>query len=68
MSVNKMYEFVKENTEGLYAIYEDYLIRLVGEHGLHMLQANHLIESCGVINGRQMWALVKKGPNSGLFY
>ena len=58
MSVNKMYEFVKENTEGLDVIYEDYLIRLVGEHGLQLLRVNHLIESCGVINGRQMWTLV----------
>lgn len=61
MNVNKLYQFVEEQCEGYDSIYEDYLIRLVGNYGLALLKENKLIETCGVINGRQLYVLSKGG-------
>lgn len=52
-----VYSIVKECTEGMDAIYEDYIIRLVGIHGLNALIENKLIEGCGVIEGRPLYVL-----------
>lgn len=38
-------------------VYEDIIINLVGERGLALLREFHLIESCGVIEGRKLYAL-----------
>lgn len=54
------YNVVKEETEGLDAVYEDYILNLVGEDGLFILEFNRLIESCGSINGRKLYTLVEK--------
>ena len=39
------------------AVYEDAIIDLVGVHGLDLLREFHLIEGCGVIEGRKLYAL-----------
>lgn len=39
------------------AVYEDTIINIIGKHGLSMLREFHLIESCGIINGRKFYAL-----------
>lgn len=52
-----VYEKVKEACEGLDAVYEDYLIELVGLVGFHYLKANRLIEGCGSVNGRNLYVL-----------
>ncbi len=39
------------------AVYENTLIDIIGKHGLSMLREFHLIESCGSINGRKLYAL-----------
>lgn len=58
-----VYIIVKAAVEcgNLDAIYEDYIVKLVGESGLTELRSNKLIESCGVVNGRQLYVLVNKG-------
>lgn len=42
--------------EKLDAVYEDYIIKLVGEHGLSALLKHRLIEPCGIVNGRNLYA------------
>ena len=60
MSTDQVYETVKEVCGGLDAIYEDYLIYLVGYEGLYLLHDNRLIESCGVVHGRKLYVLCDK--------
>ena len=50
----------KNECDGLDAVYEDYIISLVGLYGLLLLKGNRLLETCGVVNGRQLYALVEK--------
>ena len=65
MYVNDVYQILKEDCRDLDAIYRDYIIRLVGEVGLSYLVANGLLETCGAVNGRQLYALLEKGEMSG---
>lgn len=62
--VEDIYDVVKEECEGMDAIYEDYIVYLIGTFGLNMLRMHKLVESCGVINGKQLYVLCdppKKG-------
>lgn len=52
-----IYEIVRRETEGLDSIYEDYIMHLVGEYGLHTLLDNNALESCGMMNGRRLYVL-----------
>ena len=54
-----IYYTVKKETEGLDAVYEDYIINLVGLAGLKYLKEYKLVETCGVVNGRQLYTLCK---------
>ena len=58
--VDEAYDIVKRECEGLDFIYEDYIIKLVGELGLYDLKKDGLLESCGVINGRRLYVLCDK--------
>lgn len=60
MNVKRVYEVVKKETFGFDAIYEDYIVELVGADGLDILKKNKLIETCGVINNRQLYVLCNK--------
>lgn len=60
MNTKQVYELVKNKSLGLDAIYENYILELVGVEGLEILRKNRLIETCGVINGRQLYVLVQK--------
>lgn len=53
-----VYEIVKKDCEGLDSIYEDYIVSLVGKYGLDALKAHGKLETCGVVNGRQLYVLV----------
>lgn len=55
-----VYELVKEECEGLDSIYEDYIVKLVGNCGLAALKRANLIESCGVLNCRRLWVLCER--------
>ena len=57
MSAEQVYKTVKDVCGDLDAIYEDYIIYLVGYEGLYVLRENRLVESCGVVNGRKLYAL-----------
>ena len=53
-----VYDIVTHECEGMDSIYGDYIERIVGEYGLEALRYFKLIESCGVINDRQLYVLV----------
>lgn len=54
-----VYEIVRLETLDMDAIYKDYILQLVGVFGFNSLIENKLIESCGVVNGRQLYTLLK---------
>lgn len=60
MNTEQIYRVVKEGSLGFDAIYENYITELVGVDGLEILKRNRLIETCGVINGRQLYVLIEK--------
>lgn len=39
------------------ALYEDYIIHMIGTLGLNMLLTANRLESCGMINGRKLYTL-----------
>lgn len=41
------------------ALYEDYIIHMIGTAGLNVLRDNGKLESCGVVNGRKLYTLDK---------
>lgn len=54
---DKVYLEVVRNCQGLDAIYEDYLIRLVGEEGFALLRETKHLTTCGSVNGRNLYTL-----------
>lgn len=57
MTVEQVYEVVKNESKGFDAVYEDYILELVGDKGLQALRENKLVETCGVIGERQLYVL-----------
>ena len=55
-----VYEIVKNECKDLDSVYEDYIVKLVGEYGLKSLIENNLVESCGFLNNRQLYVLLDK--------
>ena len=55
-----IYNVVRNESEFLDAIYEDFIIYLVGHIGLDELRKNQLVEACGVVNGKQLYTLIDK--------
>lgn len=55
-----VYEVIKDECEGMDAIYEDYIVSLVGNCGLAALKRAGLVEGCGSINFRPLYVLVDK--------
>lgn len=51
---------VKSTADKLDALYEDYIIKLVGIHGLGALKKHGHIELCGIVNGRTLYAINDK--------
>lgn len=58
--VDHVYNIVRMDCEGMDAIYKDYIIQMVGVYGFNALYGSNLIEGCGVVNGRQLFALCPK--------
>lgn len=54
-----VYEIVRLETLDMDAIYKDYILQLVGVFGFNSLIENKLIESCGVVNSRRLYTLLK---------
>lgn len=62
--VDYVYNFVERDCKSMDSIYEDYILHLVGISGLTVLLTNKLLETCGVVNGRQLYVLCKKGGDN----
>ena len=58
--VDYVQDIVRLDCEGMDSIYGDYIKQMVGVYGLNALRQNKLVESCGVINGRQLYVLCEK--------
>lgn len=58
--VDYVYEIVKNEGRNFDALYRDYVLELVGIMGMDALIENKLIETCGVVNGRQLYVLCEK--------
>lgn len=58
--VDYVYDIVRSNTEGMDAIYKDYIVHLVGFHGFNALYENRLLEGCGSVNLRELYVLCDK--------
>lgn len=54
------YRILKIDSKELDAMYEDYIINLIGVAGLTELRSNSLLEPCGIVLGRQLYALCDK--------
>ena len=52
-----VYEILKNESRNLDAIYQDYILYMVGAMGMQALVENNLVESCGVMNGRLLYVL-----------
>lgn len=55
--VDYVYDIVKFDTEGMDAIYKDYIIQMVGVYGFNALYSERLLEGCGVVNDRKLFVL-----------
>lgn len=55
-----VYELIKIKCKSMDSIYEDYIVSLVGNCGLAALKRAGLLESCGVLNCRQLYVLCEK--------
>lgn len=55
--VDYIYNIVKLKSEGMDAIYKDYILHLVGVLGFNALYGSGLLEGCGVVNGRELFVL-----------
>lgn len=55
--VDYVYNIIFLDTLDMDAIYKDFILREVGTYGFNALYENRLLESCGIINGRQLYVL-----------
>lgn len=58
--VDYIYKIIKNESRNWDAIYQDFILEMVGAFGMQALLENNLIESCGVVNGRQLYVLCDK--------
>lgn len=55
-----VYEIIKNESRNLDAVYQDYILSMVGAIGMQALVENKLVESCDSVNGRQLYVLCEK--------
>ena len=55
--VEHVYQLLKGSVVGLDSVYEEYIVNLIGTTGLIALHTNKYLETCGVVNGRQLYVL-----------
>ena len=58
--IGHIYSLVQLETNGMDAIYSDYIKKLVGVFGFNALLDCKLLESCGIVNGRHLYVLCDK--------
>lgn len=55
--LDRVYHALARECQGLDAIYEDYIINLIGEEGFELLRYEKVLTVCGSINGRTLYVL-----------
>jgi len=55
--LNFYYRVMWAEFQGTDALYEDYIIHVIGTIGLNAMRDNNLLECCGEIDGRKLYAL-----------
>lgn len=58
--VDYVYNMISTECKDMDSVYADYIIRCVGVYGLNALVAHQLVETCGVVNGRQLFTILEK--------
>lgn len=53
----EIYSELRDEFEKADALYEDTIITHCGQEGLLLLREYHFIETCGVLEGRKLYAL-----------
>lgn len=61
--LKRYHEILVGCSRGMDAVYEDYVLFLIGQEGFDMLRKNHILESCGSIDGRNLYTV--KGGTLG---
>lgn len=51
------HEIIAGYARGMDVVYGDYVIYLIGQEGFDMLRENHILESCGSIEGRDLFTV-----------
>lgn len=51
------YRIMWAEFQGTDALYEDYIIHMIGTVGLNAMHGKGLLESCGVVDGRRLYTL-----------
>lgn len=62
----RVYSIMKLESAGMDAIYEDYILHMVGQVGLLALKEFKLVETCGIVGGRQLYTLVSREEQTQL--
>lgn len=60
---DEIYSIVEFFTDGVDAVYEDFIIAIVGEPGFKMLRKSGCLELCGSNYGRNLYTLHKREKN-----
>lgn len=63
--VKYVYYIIKKECEDVDAIYEDYIVHLVGIKGLNALINARLLETCGVMHNKQLYTLLELKEEKG---
>ena len=51
------YKIIKRRYPKMETLYEDVIVKTVGQNGLNALRKAHLIETCACFNGRKLYAI-----------
>ena len=57
IKAKEIYGELRDEFEKADALYEDTIIMHCGREGLQLLREYHFIETCGVLEGRKLYAL-----------
>lgn len=49
---------LQSEAQGMDAIYEDYIISVIGEEGFEILREKKYLNTCGSVNGRNLYTLL----------
>ena len=55
--LDRLRHILASECEGLDAIYEDYIVKLIGEEGFELLRCEKILTVCGSVNGRTLYVL-----------